>query len=109
MKRKTFFNILAVIVYWSAADLVPETTGTNQFETGTNRFETGINQFETGINQFETGINRVETGTKRIETGRNPMDVDPETGHTTLPENRFATESPKQEAPAHTSGPITIR
>ena len=102
MKRKTFFNILAVIVYWSAADLVPETTGTNQFETGTNRFETGINQ-------FETGIKRVETGTKREDTGRNPMDVDPETGHTTLPENRFATESPKQEAPAHTSGPITIR
>jgi len=102
MKRKTFFNILAVIVYWSAADLVPETTGTNQFETGTNRFETGINQ-------FETGLNRVETGTKQVDTGRNPMDVDPETGHTTLPENRFATESPKQEAPAHTSGPITIR
>jgi hypothetical protein len=95
MKRKTFFNILAVIVYWSAADLVPETTGTNQFETG--------------INQFETGLNRVETGTKQVDTGRNPMDVDPETGHTTLPENRFATESPKQEAPAHTSGPITIR
>ena len=102
MKRKTFFNILAVIVYWSAADLVPETTGTNQFETGSNRFETGINQ-------FETGLNRVETGTKQVDTGRNPMDVDPETGHTTLPENRFATESPKQEAPAHTSGPITIR
>jgi hypothetical protein len=102
MKRKTFFNILAVIVYWSAADLVPETTGTNQFETG-------INRFETGINQFETGLNRVETGTKQVDTGRNPMDVDPETGHTTLPENRFATESPKQEAPAHTSGPITIR
>jgi hypothetical protein len=102
MKRKTFFNILAVIVYWSAADLVPETTGTNQFETGSNRFETGINQ-------FETGLNRVETGTKQVDTGRNPMDVGPETGHTTLPENRFATESPKQEAPAHTSGPITIR
>jgi hypothetical protein len=30
-------------------------------------------------------------------------------GHTSQPDFKFATESPKQETSSHTSGPITIR
>jgi hypothetical protein len=81
MKNKTLFAILAIVV---------------TAHVSTEPVQTGLSSDpETG---FES-LNAIE----RIE------EPDLSKGHTSQPDFKFATESPKQDASSHTSGPITMR
>ena len=63
------------------------------------------------VEPVKTGLSSLEkTGFERVNNqGESVVDIDVPKGHTAQPDFKFATESPKQEAPSHTSGPITIR
>ena len=82
MKRKTIYPFLSILLFIHAI-AEPVKTGLSSLDKA---------GFEQVNNQ-----------------GESVADIEVPKGHTAQPDFKFATESPKQEAPSHTSGPITIR
>jgi hypothetical protein len=82
MKRKTFYLFLSILLFIHA---------------NTEPVKTGLSVPD------NTGFEHVN------DQGESVEDIQVPKGHTAQPDFKFATESPKLDAPSHTSGPITFR